>query len=50
MANPAPNYDAFVWVKPPGYSDGSSQLFPKARNKTEGKGFDRSGPTYKGTV
>ena len=49
VANPAPNYDAFVWVKPPGYSDGSSQLIPKGPDNPEGKGFDRMcDPTYKG--
>lgn len=49
VANPAPNYDAFVWVKPPGYSDGSSKLIPKGPENPEGKGFDRMcDPTYKG--
>lgn len=49
VANPAPNYDAFVWVKPPGYSDGSSKLIPKGPDNPEGKGFDRMcDPTYKG--
>ncbi len=37
VANPAPNYDAFVWVKPPGYSDGSSQLIPKGPDNPEAK-------------
>jgi cellulose 1,4-beta-cellobiosidase len=38
-ANPRPNVDAYVWVKPPGESDGtsnSSQTTPDA----EGKSFD----------
>ncbi|WP_395736698.1 glycoside hydrolase family 6 protein [Prosthecobacter sp.] len=49
MANPAPNYDAFVWVKPPGYSDGSSKLIPKGPENPDGKGFDRMcDPSYKG--
>jgi cellulase/cellobiase CelA1/ferric-dicitrate binding protein FerR (iron transport regulator) len=49
VANPAPNYDAFVWVKPPGYSDGSSKLIPKGPENPDGKGFDRMcDPTYKG--
>jgi cellulose 1,4-beta-cellobiosidase len=35
--------DAFVWVKPPGESDGSSTAIPN----NEGKGFDRMcDPTY----
>lgn len=49
VANPAPNYHAFVWVKPPGYSDGSSTLIPKGPENPEGKGFDRMcDPTYHG--
>jgi cellulose 1,4-beta-cellobiosidase len=44
-ANPATGIDAYVWVKPPGESDGSSSLI--ANN--EGKGFDRMcDPTYTG--
>ena len=40
---PASHLDAFVWVKPPGDSDGASQLI--ANN--EGKGFDRMcDPTF----
>ncbi len=51
VANPAPNYDAFVWVKPPGQSDGSSSLIPKGPENPEGKGFDRMcDPTYKGNA
>ncbi len=51
VANPAPNYDAFVWVKPPGQSDGSSSLVPKGPENPEGKGFDRMcDPTYKGNA
>ncbi|KZE72803.1 cellobiohydrolase [Paenibacillus elgii] len=34
---PASHLDAFVWVKPPGESDGSSKEIPN----DEGKGFDR---------
>lgn len=38
-----PHLDAFVWVKPPGESDGSSSAIPN----DEGKGFDRMcDPTY----
>jgi cellulose 1,4-beta-cellobiosidase len=44
-ANPASGIDAYVWVKPPGESDGSSSLIPN----NEGKGFDRMcDPTYTG--
>lgn len=40
---PASHLDAFVWVKPPGESDGSSTEIPN----NEGKGFDRMcDPTY----
>jgi len=40
---PASHLDAFVWVKPPGDSDGSSSLIPN----DEGKGFDRfCDPTF----
>jgi len=44
-ANPATGIDAYVWVKPPGESDGSSTEIPN----NEGKGFDRMcDPTYGG--
>jgi cellulose 1,4-beta-cellobiosidase len=44
-ANPAAGIDAYVWIKPPGESDGSSTEIPN----TEGKGFDRMcDPTYTG--
>jgi cellulose 1,4-beta-cellobiosidase len=44
-AAPATGIDAYVWVKPPGESDGSSSLIPN----DEGKGFDRMcDPTYTG--
>ncbi|MEH0983156.1 glycoside hydrolase family 6 protein [Micromonospora sp. CPCC 205556] len=46
-AAPEPGIDAYVWVKPPGESDGSSKLIPN----TEGKGFDRMcDPTYTGNA
>ncbi|MCO1598178.1 glycoside hydrolase family 6 protein [Micromonospora sp. RHAY321] len=46
-SNPEPGIDAYVWVKPPGESDGSSQLIPN----DEGKGFDRMcDPTYTGNA
>ncbi|MEU6402413.1 glycoside hydrolase family 6 protein [Streptomyces sp. NPDC046985] len=44
-AAPAAGIDAYVWVKPPGESDGSSS----AVSNGEGKGFDRMcDPTYGG--
>jgi len=44
-AAPATGIDAYVWVKPPGESDGSSTNIPN----DEGKGFDRMcDPTYGG--
>ncbi|MDN0198443.1 glycoside hydrolase family 6 protein [Streptomyces sp. S.PNR 29] len=45
QANPATGIDAYVWMKPPGESDGAS----KAIENDEGKGFDRMcDPTYTG--
>ena len=42
-SNPQPGIDAYVWVKPPGESDGSSTAIPN----DEGKGFDRMcDPTF----
>jgi cellulose 1,4-beta-cellobiosidase len=42
---PASGIDAYVWVKPPGESDGASSAIPN----NEGKGFDRMcDPTYGG--
>ncbi|MFF0016617.1 glycoside hydrolase family 6 protein [Streptomyces sp. NPDC005374] len=44
-ASPATGIDAYVWMKPPGESDGSSAAIPN----DEGKGFDRMcDPTYTG--
>jgi len=44
-AAPASGVDAYVWVKPPGESDGSSTAIAN----DEGKGFDRMcDPTYTG--
>ncbi|WP_406151399.1 glycoside hydrolase family 6 protein [Streptomyces sp. NBC_01012] len=44
-AAPASGIDAYVWMKPPGESDGSSEEIPN----DEGKGFDRMcDPTYEG--
>jgi cellulose 1,4-beta-cellobiosidase len=46
VANPAPGYDAYVWIKPPGESDGASQPV----DNDEGKGFDQMcDPTYHGS-
>ncbi|MGW3119555.1 glycoside hydrolase family 6 protein [Streptomyces sp. NPDC001107] len=45
QANPAAGIDAYVWMKPPGESDGSSSAIPN----DESKGFDRMcDPTYTG--
>jgi cellulose 1,4-beta-cellobiosidase len=42
---PASGIDAYVWIKPPGESDGSSEFI----ENDEGKGFDRMcDPTYEG--
>ncbi|WP_328751678.1 glycoside hydrolase family 6 protein [Streptomyces sp. NBC_00285] len=44
-ASPAAGIDAYVWIKPPGESDGSSSAIAN----DEGKGFDRMcDPTYTG--
>ena len=46
-AAPATGIDAYVWVKPPGESDGNSAAIPN----DEGKGFDRMcDPTYGGNA
>ncbi|UUU29609.1 glycoside hydrolase family 6 protein [Streptomyces sp. CA-210063] len=45
QASPEAGIDAYVWMKPPGESDGSSQFI----ENDEGKGFDRMcDPTYTG--
>ncbi|WP_093802290.1 glycoside hydrolase family 6 protein [Streptomyces sp. Wb2n-11] len=45
QAAPAAGIDAYVWMKPPGESDGASKAIPN----DEGKGFDRMcDPTYTG--
>ncbi|MFF7990543.1 glycoside hydrolase family 6 protein [Kitasatospora xanthocidica] len=45
QAAPAPGIDAYVWMKPPGESDGSSKQIPN----NDGKGFDgMCDPTYTG--
>ena len=46
-STPATGIDAYVWIKPPGESDGSSTAIPN----NEGKGFDRMcDPTYTGNA
>jgi len=47
-ANPGPaGIDAYVWIKPPGESDGSSRLI----DNPDGKGFDQMcDPSYTGNV
>ncbi|WP_329332758.1 glycoside hydrolase family 6 protein [Streptomyces sp. NBC_00663] len=45
QASPAAGIDAYVWIKPPGESDGASSAIPN----DEGKGFDQMcDPTYTG--
>src|SRR5687767_8521307 len=47
--HPLTGIDAFVWVKPPGESDGSSSFIPQGPENPGGKGFDRMcDPTYTG--
>jgi cellulose 1,4-beta-cellobiosidase len=46
-ANPAAGIDAYVWIKPPGESDGASSQVPN----DEGKGFDQMcDPNYGGNA
>jgi cellulose 1,4-beta-cellobiosidase len=48
-ANPITGIAAFVWIKPPGESDGSSTAIPPGPQNPTGKGFDRMcDPTYGG--
>jgi cellulose 1,4-beta-cellobiosidase len=48
-AAPATRIDAYVWIKPPGESDGSSSLIPTGPNNPGGKGFDQMcDPMYPG--
>jgi cellulose 1,4-beta-cellobiosidase len=48
-ANPMTGIAAFVWIKPPGESDGSSSLIPTGPSNPNGKGFDRMcDPTFGG--
>jgi cellulose 1,4-beta-cellobiosidase len=46
-ANPTTGVDAYVWIKPPGESDGSSEEI----DNDEGKGFDQMcDPAYEGNA
>jgi cellulose 1,4-beta-cellobiosidase len=48
-AAPSAGIDAYVWIKPPGESDGSSSLVPTGPGNPGGKGFDgMCDPTYGG--
>jgi cellulose 1,4-beta-cellobiosidase len=50
-ANPAAGIDAYVWIKPPGESDGSSKLITDPVLNPGGKGFDQMcDPEYKGNA
>jgi cellulose 1,4-beta-cellobiosidase len=43
------HFDAYVWIKPPGESDGSSSLVPTGPDNPSGKGFDQMcDPSYGG--
>ena len=47
QADPEPWIDAYVWIKPPGESDGASELI----DNDEGKGFDEMcDPDYQGNI
>lgn len=49
QANPGNGFAAYVWIKPPGESDGSSSLVPTGPQNPGGKGFDRMcDPTFGG--
>jgi cellulose 1,4-beta-cellobiosidase len=48
-ANPVAGVDAYVWMKPPGESDGSSSAVPAGPDNPHGYGFDpRCDPTWGG--
>jgi cellulose 1,4-beta-cellobiosidase len=50
-ANALAPYQAYIWVKPPGESDGSSSLIPTGPNNPDGKGFDgMCDPSYGGNA
>jgi cellulose 1,4-beta-cellobiosidase len=51
QANPDSTYAAYVWIKPPGESDGSSTAIPQGPQNPRNKGFDRMcDPTYGGNA
>ena len=51
QASPEPGIDAYVWVKPPGESDGSSSLIPTGPDNPDGKGYDQMcDPSYTGNA
>ena len=52
QANPPGGvFQAYVWVKPPGESDGSSSLIPPGPENPGGKGFDQMcDPNYPGNA
>lgn len=51
QAAPATGIDAYVWMKPPGESDGSSSLIPTGPDNPAGKGFDQMcDPSYSGNA
>ncbi|HET9654452.1 MAG TPA: glycoside hydrolase family 6 protein [Kineosporiaceae bacterium] len=50
-AAPEPGIDAYVWMKPPGESDGASTLIPKGPDNPRGQGQDgMCDPTYGGNA
>lgn len=49
QANPSSIFQAYLWVKPPGTSDGSSVAIPVGPQNPKGKGFNRlCDPLYAG--
>jgi len=49
QAAPSAGIDAYVWIKPPGESDGSSTLIPQGADNPAGKGLDgMCDPNYAG--
>lgn len=49
QANPSSLFQAYLWVKPPGISDGSSIAIPLGPQNPKGKGFNRlCDPLYSG--
>jgi cellulose 1,4-beta-cellobiosidase len=49
LSAPAAPYQAYLWIKPPAESDGSSSLIPVGPENPDGKGFDAMcDPNYGG--